>query len=113
MKSDKLVELKFYICYNYNMIKNTLTFLTGLLSGFSDDIVRQTLLNMQKSVDYLQEENKILRQQLREKYNCKRLRLTDLQKRRLSAKAFEIGKKGLMNLTTVFSLQLCLVGIAN
>ena len=57
---------------------------------------------MQKSIDYLQEENKILRQQLREKYNCKRLRLTDLQKRRLAAKAFEIGKKGLINLTTIF-----------
>lgn len=84
------------------MIKNTLTFLTGLLSGFSDDVARHALLSMQKSIDYLQEENKILRQQLREKYNCKRVRLTDIQKRRLAAKAFEVGKKGLMNLTTIF-----------
>jgi len=50
-------------------------------------------------IDYLQEENRILRDQLGDK----RLRLTDDQRRRLAAKAKKLGRKVLTELDTKFS----------
>ncbi len=50
-------------------------------------------------IDYLQEENRILRDQLGDK----RLRLTDDQRRRLAVKAKKLGRKVLADLDTLFS----------
>lgn len=60
------------------------------LSGWMND--RQSLL-----IDYLPEENRVLREQLGDK----RLRLTDDQRRRLAAKAKGLGRKVLVDLGTI------------
>jgi hypothetical protein len=60
--------------------------LSGCMNG------RQLLL-----IDYLREENRILREQL----GGKRLRFTDDQRRRLAAKAKELGRKVLVELGTI------------
>ena len=48
-------------------------------------------------IEYLREENRILREQLGER----RLRLTDDQRRRLAARAKELGRKVLAELATI------------
>jgi hypothetical protein len=48
-------------------------------------------------IEYLQEENRALREQL----GGKRLRFTDQQRRRLAAKAKKVGRKGLFQLETL------------
>ncbi len=50
-------------------------------------------------IDYLQEENRVLREQ----FGDKRLRLTDDQRRRLAAKANKLGRKFLAELDTLFT----------
>lgn len=60
------------------------------LSGWMNG--RQLLL-----IDYLREENRVLREQLGDK----RLRFTDDQRRRLAAKAKELGRKVLVELGTI------------
>ena len=56
-------------------------------------------LNQQQQdvIDYLQEENRVLREQL----VCKRLRLNDDQRRRLAVKAKKLGWRVLHELTTI------------
>jgi hypothetical protein len=56
-------------------------------------------LNQQQQdvIDYLQEENRVLREQL----GCKRLRLNDDQRRRLAGKAKKLGWRVLHELTTI------------
>ncbi len=61
-----------------------------------------SLLHMQKSLDYLIEENRVLREQLKSKTGCKRIVLTDGQRRRLAAKGFAVGREGLKNITDLF-----------
>ncbi len=51
----------------------------------------------QNVIEYLQEENRVLRKQL----GGKRLRFTDRQRRRLAAKAKAIGRKGLFEIATL------------
>jgi len=53
--------------------------------------------HQQEVIDYLQEENRALREQL----GGKRLRFTDRQRRRLAAKAKRIGRKGLFQIETL------------
>ena len=48
-------------------------------------------------IDYLCEENRVLREHL----GTKRLRFTDDQRRRLAAKAKELGRKALVDLGTI------------
>ena len=48
-------------------------------------------------IDYLQEENRVLREQL----SPGRLRFTDAQRRRLAAKATSLGRRGLLDLQTL------------
>jgi transposase InsO family protein len=55
--------------------------------------------HQQDVIEYLQEENRVLREQL----GGKRLRFTDKQRRRLAAKAKEIGRKGLFQIETLVS----------
>ncbi len=51
----------------------------------------------QDLIEYLQEENRVLRGQL----GAKRLLFTDVQRRRLAAKAKKIGRKGLFEISTL------------
>jgi hypothetical protein len=48
-------------------------------------------------IDYLQEENRVLREQL----GARRLRFTDAQRRRLAAKAKTLGRRVLADLVTI------------
>jgi hypothetical protein len=57
---------------------------------------RQLLL-----IDYLREENRVLREQLGDK----RLRFTDDQRRRSAAKAKRLGRKVLVELATIVTLE--------
>ena len=68
------------------------------LSGWMNG--RQLLL-----IDYLREENRVLREQLR----GKRLRFTDDQRRRLAAKAKGLGPKLLVELGTIVTPETLLV----
>ncbi len=53
----------------------------------------------QRSIEYLREENRVLRQQL----GKKRIRLTDDQRRRLAAKGKALGRKLLAEVCTIVS----------
>ena len=53
--------------------------------------------SQQDVIEYLQEENRVLREQL----GGKRLPFTDRQRRRLAAKAKAIGRKGLFEISTL------------
>jgi hypothetical protein len=52
-----------------------------------------------RAIDYLREENRVLREQLK----GKRLRLTDAQRRRLAAKGMALGRKLLGDTSTIVS----------
>src|SRR5215471_505681 len=69
---------------------NPFRFVLIALSGVMND--HQSLL-----IDYLREENRVLREQLGDK----RLRFTDDQRRRLAAKAKGLGRKVLAELGTI------------
>src|SRR5262252_5478962 len=69
---------------------NPFRFVLIALSGVMND--HQSLL-----IDYLREENRVLREQLGDK----RLRFTDDQRRRLAAKAKALGRKVLLQLNTI------------
>ena len=64
------------------MIRKTLNLFTALMAGLTDKAAQAALLNMQKSIDYCMEENRVLWEQLKDKYGCKRMKLTDSQRRR-------------------------------
>ena len=55
-------------------------------------------------IDYLQEENRVLREQLRPK----RLRFTDDQRRRLATKARTLGRRMLRDMATTVTPTPCL-----
>ena len=79
----------------YNLIQ-------ALIVGLNGKDVKPALLHMQKSIDYLIEENRVLREQLKSKTGCKRIVLTNAQRRRLAVKGFAIGKHGLKQITDLF-----------
>ena len=84
------------------MIRKTLHVFTAFMVGMTDKSAQAALLNMQKSLDYCMEENRVLREQLKERYGCKRLKLTDFQRRRLAVKGIAVGRHILANVTTLF-----------
>ena len=67
-----------------------LQFLISILAGWVNR-------GQQDLIEYLQEENRVLREQL----GAKRLLFTDVQRRRLAAKARKIGRKGLFEIGTL------------
>ncbi len=67
-----------------------LQFLISIVAGWVNR-------GQQDLIEYLQEENRVLREQL----GTKRLRFTDVQRRRLAAKARKIGRKGLFEIDTL------------
>ena len=72
-------NVHFAMTFHQNPFRFVLIALSGWMNG------RQLLL-----IDYLREENRVLREQLGEK----RLRFTDDQRRRLATKAKGLGRKG-------------------
>lgn len=72
------------------MISNPFKFLLLTIAGYMN---RQ----LQEVITYLQEENRVLREQL----GKKRIRFTDRQRRRLAAKAKIIGRKALRKWATI------------
>ncbi len=67
-----------------------LQFLISILAGWVNR-------GQQDIIEYLQEENRVLREQL----GAKRLLFTDVQRRRLAAKANKMGRKGLFEISTL------------
>ena len=67
-----------------------LQFLISILAGWVNR-------GQQDIIEYLQEENRVLREQL----GAKRLLFTDVQRRRLAAKANKMGRKGLFEIRTL------------
>ncbi len=67
-----------------------LQFLISILAGWVNR-------GQQDLIEYLQEEHRVLREQL----GAERLLLTDVQRRRLAAKAKKIGRKGLFEIGTL------------
>ena len=67
-----------------------LQFLISILAGWVNR-------GQQDIIEYLQEENRVLREQL----GAKRLLFTDVQRRRLAAKARKIGRNGLFEIGTL------------
>ncbi|MFI4912337.1 MAG: integrase core domain-containing protein [Sedimentisphaeraceae bacterium JB056] len=57
---------------------------------------------MQKSIDYCIEENRVLRELLEQNYGCKRIMLTDKQRRQLAKKGYALGKHILADVTVLF-----------
>ncbi len=69
-----------------------LQFLISILAGWLNR-------GQQDIIEYLQEENRVLREQL----GGERVLFTDVQRRRLAAKAKKIGRKGLFGISTLVS----------
>ena len=67
-----------------------LQFLISILAGWVNR-------GQQDIIEYLQKENRVLREQL----GAKRLLFTDVQRRRLAAKANKMGRKGLFEISTL------------
>ncbi len=84
------------------MIKETYDKFTALINGVNDEATKDLLLNMQKSLDYCAEENKVLREVLQERYKCKHVQLSDTQKKRLSQKAITINHHILEDVVKIY-----------
>lgn len=83
-------------------IHRALTRFVTWMAAISDKQVQDDLLQIQKSLDYCQEENRVLREILLNKYGCKRLGLTDSQRRRLAQKGYVIGRHWLGQVSVLF-----------
>jgi hypothetical protein len=84
------------------MIRLTYNLLQALIAGLNSKDVKTALSHMQKSIDYLIEENRVLREQLKSKTGHKRIVLTNSQPRRLAVKGLAVGKHGLKQITDLF-----------
>lgn len=84
------------------MIKETFNKFKALIQGISNDETKDLLLNLEKSLEYCIEENNILREVLRDEYNCNNVKLTDKQKRRLSRKAIRLKKSILEDVAGIY-----------
>ena len=56
-----------------------------------------------KANAYLQEENRVLREHLRNKFGCKRICLNDSQRRRLATRGAELNRYLLSKVTNLFT----------
>ena len=84
------------------MTLQPLQFVLAVLSGWLNE-------HQAHVVDYLREENRLLKQQLR----GERLRLTDDQRRRLAAKGVLLGRKLLAQVATIVTPETILACIAS
>ena len=84
------------------MVRKTLHLFTALVAGLSEKAAQRALLNLQKSLDYCIEKNRVLREQLRDKHGSKRLILTNSQRRRLAVKGIAVGRHVLSQISVLF-----------
>ena len=77
-----------------------LRFILVALAGWMNQQQREV-------IDYLQEENRVLREQL----GPRRLRFTDAQRCRLAAKAKTLGRRVLRDIATIVTPEPCWAGI--
>lgn len=84
------------------MIKETFDKFKAVITGVSDDTTRNLLQNLQKSLEYCVEENAVLREVLRDNYDCRRVSLSNDQKKRLSRKAMGLDKRVLKDVAGVY-----------
>ena len=84
-------------------IHRALTRFITWMAKISDKQTQDVLHEIQKSLEYCQEENRVLRELLRDQYGCKRLKLTDSQRRRLALKGHDIGRHLLNQVSVLFS----------
>ena len=87
-----LIASKYEFCYALTMVKYPWIIIVACLAGMLDK-------QMQLAIEYLREENKILR----EKLSTKRILLTKFQKLRLAIKAKALHKNVLSEVGTLFS----------
>ena len=81
---------------------NPILFVVTCLAGWLSE-------HQQRSIDYLTEENRVLREQIGDK----RLRFTDDQRRRLAARVKALSRAAWSKLQLSSRLRLCWHGIAN
>jgi len=74
----------------------------SFIAGMQDKVVQDTVNNLQQSLEYCMEENRILREQLQELTGRKRIVLNDSQRRRLAVKGIMLNKYILKNVMTMF-----------
>jgi transposase InsO family protein len=74
----------------------------AVIQGTADSATRDLLENLQKSLAYCLEENSVLREVLHDRYDCKTLRLSTDQKKRLACKAIHMSKPLLDDLARIF-----------
>ena len=82
------------MCFGFDPFRLLLISVSGCMSQQQLDVI-----------DYLQEENRVLRQQL----GGKRLRLSDEQRRRLAAKAKKLARRVLREVATIVTPETLLV----
>jgi putative transposase len=104
LKTQELLENGLLLRYNSLMkIHRALTRFVTWMAKISDKQTQDILLQMQKSLDYCQEESRVLREVLRDQYGCKQLQLTDSQRRRLASKGHDVGRHLLKQVSVLFS----------
>ena len=84
------------MCFGFDPFRLLLISVSGWISHEQHEVI-----------DYLQEENRVLRQQL----GGKRLRLSDEQRRRLAAKAKKLARRVLREVATIVTPE-TLFGVA-
>jgi hypothetical protein len=88
--------------WNLIMIKETFNKFSALIHGLNNNAVKDAFLNFQKSLEYCIEENNVMREVLRDKYHCKKIPLTTLQKKRLANKTINLNKHILEDIIKIF-----------
>lgn len=74
----------------------------SFIVGMQDKVTQDALDNLQKSLEYCMEENRVLKEQLLQATGKKRIILNDSQRRRFAVKGIMLGKHILKNVMTMF-----------
>ena len=74
----------------------------GFIAGMQEKAAQDAINNLQQSLDYCIEENRVLREQLLKASGKKRIILNDSQRRRLAVKGIMLSRHILNNIMTMF-----------
>ena len=74
----------------------------GFIAGMQEKAAQDAINNLQQSLDYCMEENRVLKEQLLKATGNKRVILNDSQGRRLAVKGIMLSKHILNNIMTMF-----------
>ena len=74
----------------------------GFISGMQEKAAQDVINNLQQSLDYCIEENRVLKEQLFQASGKKRIILNDSQRRRLAVKGILLSRHILKNVMTMF-----------